>query len=236
MTFQAETFTIGTAIERIIGSTHYGQDVILQNLEPARDPNELSRDGYLYLVGQTFDLLGSGTAIFNIATPASGMQIEFYGIVSTAEPVLAELIEGGSPTTGGTVASYNINRQEADDAQTVFTQATAYTGGSVVSAELITGSKQGGGGATSLAKIHTLKPSANYGMRFTNQANQETSCFVQLGFSEKFNGQNTVTIGDENGNGFTLEGGQFVQMPLDEGISLYAVSEDEARIVIVRQN
>ena len=236
MSLVTETFTIGTAIERIVPGLHYSQDVVIQNLEPVRDSNDLSRDGYLYLVASEFDVPAGGTAIFNIDTPASGIQIEFYEIVSSDEVILASLIEDGTPTTGGTVASYNINRQEADDAETVFTEATAYTGGTVISQELITASKQGSGGMMSLSKIHTLKPSTSYGMQFVSQGNQASQCFVQIGFAEKFNGQNEVTVGDENGNGFTLKGGAFVQMRVDEGQSLYAVAEDTADIVIVRQN
>lgn len=236
MSLVTETFTIGTAIERIVPGLHYSQDVIVQNLEPLRDSNDLSRDGYLYLVGSEFTVPANGTAIFNIATPASGLQIEFYEIVSSDEVILASLIENGTPTTGGTVASYNINRQEADDAEAVFTQATAYTGGTVVSQELVTASKQGAGGMMSLSKIHTLKPSTSYGMRFVSQGNQASQCFVQIGFAEKFNGQNDVTVGDENGKGFTLKGGQMIQLRTDKAQSVYAVSEESAEIVVVRQN
>lgn len=236
MSLFAEAFTVGTAVERIVPGLHYSQDLIIQNQEPASDSNQLARDGYLYLVGSRFTLAGSGTAIFNIATPEGGMQIEFYEIVSTEQPVFAELLEGGTPTTGGTVESYNINRQEADDAATVFTQATAYAGGTAVSSELINASKQGAGGMMSLSKIHTLQESADYGMRFTNLSNQETECFVQIGFSEKFDGQNDVRIGDETGQGFILHGGERVQFRGDEGQSIYAQANDSAEIVVVRQN
>lgn len=236
MAVTTEVYTIGTAIAKVVTDSSDSQDVILQNLEPEPNGDDLSRAGYLYLVQSPFTLTTAGTALFNIATPPGGLQIEFYEIVSSAETVKAELIEGGTPTTGATVVSYNINRTMPDDAATVFTQASAITGGSVVSAELITGSKQGGGGGAQIAKIHTLRGSEDYGMRFINQTNQETSCFVQIGFSEKFNGQNAIWVGDGVNDGVRLGGGQRVQMRLQAGQTLWAVSEEEAELAVLRQD
>ena len=233
----SEVFTIGTAIAKVVTDSGDSQDVILQNLEPAEDPDDLARAGYLYLVGQKFTLPASGTAIFNMATPAGGLQLEFYEIVSTSEIVFAELIEGGTvTTTGGAIASYNINRDAADDAQTEFKAATAVTGGSVVSAELITASKQGGGSADKFTKIHTLRGGEDYAMRFTNQTNQETVCFLQLGFSEKFNGENAVWVGDGVNDGIRLGGGERLQMRLQQGQTLWAVSPQEAQLAVMRQD
>lgn len=236
MAVTTEVYTVGTAIAKVVTDSADSQDVILQNLEPEPNADDLSRAGYLYLVQSQFTLTTAGTALFNIATPAGGMQIEFYEIVSSAEVVKAELIEGGTPTTGATVVSYNINRNMPDDSATVFTQASAISGGSVVSAELVTGSKQGGGGGMQVAKIHTLKGSANYGMRFINQTNQETSCFVQIAFSENFNGQNAVWVGDGVNDGVRLGGGERVQMRLQAGQTLWAVSEEEAELAVLRQD
>lgn len=236
MAITTEVVTVGTAIAKVVTDSGDSQDVILQNLEPAATPNDLSRAGYLYLVQSQFTLTTAGTALFNIATPAGGMQIEFYEIVSSAEVVKAELIEGGTPTTGGTVLSYNINRNEADDAATVFTQASAISGGSVVSAELVSGSKQGGGGGISVAKIHTLRGSENYGMRFVNQTNQETSVFVQIAFSEKFNGQNAIWVGDGVNDGIRIGGGEQLKMRLQQKQTLWAVSEEQAQLAVMRQD
>lgn len=236
MAVTTEVYTIGTAIAKVVTDSADSQDVILQNLEPEPNADDLSRDGYLYLVQSQFTLAGSGTALFNMATPAGGMQIEFYEIVASAETVRAELVEGGTPTTGATVVSYNINRNKPDDAVTVFTSASAISGGSVVSAELVTGSKQGGGGGASVAKIHTLRGSEDYGMRFINQTNQETICFVQIAFSEKFNGQNAIWVGDGVNDGIRLGGGQKLQMRLQAGQTLWAVSEEEARLAVLRQD
>ena len=236
MAVTSNVFSVGTAGVKVVTDSGDSQDVILQNLEPAANSDDLARAGYLYLVQSKFDLGGSAVSYFNMATPAGGAQIEFYEIASTAEPVYAELIEGGTPTTTSTVVSYNINRTEADDAATVLTAASAYAGGSVVSAELITGSKQGGGGGGTFAKIHTLKPSANYGFRFTNLTNQSTTCFVQVAFSEKFNGQNGVWIGEGLNDGAFLGGGAQLQMRLQAGQTLWAISEESAQLAVLRQD
>jgi len=236
MAITTQVYTVGTAISKVVTDSGDSQDVILQNLEPAANADDLSRAGYLYLVQSKFTLAASGTALFNMATPVGGTQLEFYEIVSTAEPVFAELVEGGTPTTGGTVPSYNINRNEADDAATVFTQATVLTGGTVVSAELVTGSKQGGGASGTFSKIHTLQGSSDYGMRFVNQSNQETDVFVQIAFSEKFNGQNAVWVGEGVNDGIRLGGGESMTMRLQQKQTLWAVSEEQAELAVLRQD
>jgi hypothetical protein len=232
-----QVFSIGTAGTKIVTDSGDMQDVIIQNIEPEANADDLAREGYLYLVGQKFTVGASGTVIFNMATPPGGLQLEFYEIVSTAEAVLAELIEGGTvTTTGNAIPSYNINRTEPDDAATVFKAATAVTDGSVVSTELITGSKQGGGGATAFSKIHTLNGGEDYAMRFTNQTNQQTICFLQLGFSEKFNGQSEVWVGEGLNDGVRLRGGDRIQMRLQQGQTLWAISPESAQLAVLRQD
>jgi hypothetical protein len=233
----AESFTVGTAIQRVVPGVHYSQDVVIQNLEPLASPESYARAGYLYIVAQQFTLPTAGTALFSVEVGASGLQIEGYEIVTTEQTVFAELVEGATvTTTGAAIPSYNLNRNEADDATSVFKAASAVTGGSAISSELVTGSKIGGGGAMIVSKIHTLEASTQYAMRFVNQTQQGTDCYLQIIFSEKFNGQNNVTIGDESGVGFTLKGGERIQWRTDEGQSVYAVSEEEVEIMVVRQN
>lgn len=229
-------YSVGTAIAQVVADSGDAQEVLLQNLAPVSEADDFARNGYLYLIQSKFTLAASGTALFNMATPPNGMQIQFYEIVSTAEPFFAELIEGGTPTTGATVVSYNINREFADDAQTVFTQASAISGGSVISAELITGSKQGGGGGMTTSKTHTLRGSEDYGIRFVNQTNQETVAFVQIAFAEKFNGQNDIWVGDAIGTGVRVRGGDTVHMSLIQGQKLFAVSAEDNELMVTRQD
>jgi hypothetical protein len=237
MGVSSNVYTVGTATVQVVGDSADAQDITFTNLEPEASANSLSRAGYLYLVFQKFTLAASGTAIFNIATPATGLQFEFYEIVSTAETVYAELIEGGTVTTTGTaIPAFNINRTEADDAATVFQPASAVTGGTAVSAELVSASKQGGGNEIAFSKIHTLRPSEDYAMRFTNQTNQETDVFVQIGFSEKFNGQNSVWLGNGVGTGARLSGGEKLQMRLLQGQTVWATAEEEAKLGVLRQD
>lgn len=237
MAVTTQVFSIGTAGTKIVTDSGDMQDVIIQNLEPEANAEDLARAGYLYLVGQKFTLGANGTALFNMATPPDGLQLEFYEIVTSAELVFAELIEGGTvTTTGNAIPSYNINRNEPDDAATVFKAATAVTGGSVISSELITGSKQGGGGSRQFAKIHTLVGNDDYAMRFVNQTNQETVCFLQLGFSEKFNGQSAVWVGEGLNDGVRLRGGDRIQMRLQQGQTLWAISPESAQLAVLRQD
>jgi hypothetical protein len=229
-------YTVGTALAQVVADSADHQEVWLQNLAPDDKTEAFARAGYLYLVASSFTLAASGTALFNIATAPDGMQIQFYELVSTDQPVLAELVEGATPTTGATVVSYNINREFPDDATTVFTQASALTGGSVISSELMTASKQGGGSMMATTKTHTLRGSEDYGIRFLNQANQETQIFVQIAFAEKFNGQNEVWVGDAVGTGVRIRGGETIHMSLIQGQKLFAVSEQDNDLMVTRQD
>jgi hypothetical protein len=213
------------------------QHVVLQNMEPSSDPDDYARAGYLYVIGRKFTLGASGTALFSIEVGAEGLQIEGYEIVTSAETVFAELVEGATiTTTGGAIPSYNLNRTVADDSTSVFKAASALTGGSAISSELITGSKQGGGGGMVASKIHTLPASTQYGMRFVNQTNQETVMFLQLIFSEKFNGQNDVLLGTDSGSGYRLRGGQAVALPMIQGQVLSASAEEAAVLGVLKQD
>jgi len=237
MSLVTESFTIGTAIERIVPGLHYSQDVIVQNLEPENSSAEYAKDGYLYTISQRTTVASPGTAIFELVTGPEGLQIDSYQIVSNISSIEGQLIEDATVTTSGSaVSAYNLNRNESDTTAATFTPGTAVTGGTTVAREYITADKHAAAGDMTSGKIFTLKPSTTYALTFTNLGNQTTQLFFQMLFSEKYNGQNRVTVGDENGNGFTLRGGAFVQMRVDEGQSLYAVAENSADIVIVRQN
>ena len=231
------TVAVGTASVPVVSMSADAQHVVLQNLEPASDADEYARAGYLYIVGGTVDIAGTATALFNVATGAAGIQIEGYELVSTAEPVFAELIEGATvTTTGGAIPSYNLNRNEADDATTVFTAASTVAGGSAISTELITASKQGGGGGMVVSKIHTLQPSSDYAFRFSNISNQITTFFFQVIFSEKFNGQNDVWLGGADGAAFRLRGGESVALPMIQGQTLSAEAEESALVGVLKQD
>lgn len=237
MSVSGYTVTLGTATTSIVSPSADAQHVVLQNLEPSSDSDEYARAGYLYIIGGTVPMLGTAVALFGVATPPEGMQIEGYELVSTAEPIYAELVEGATvTTTGAAIPSYNLNRTEADDAATVFKTATTVAGGSAVSTELITASKQGGGGGMIISKIHTLKPSTDYAFRFTNLTNQSTTLFFQVIFSEKFNGQNHIWVGGSANAGFRLRGGEAVHLPMVAGQAVAAVAGETATLGVLKQD
>lgn len=237
MSVSGYTVSLGTASVPIVGMSADAQHVVIQNLEPSSEADEYARNGYLYIVGGTVTVGASGTALFNVATGAAGLQIEGYELVSAAEPIYAELVEGATvTTTGAAIPSYNLNRTEADDATAVFTAASTVTGGSAISSELITASKQGGGGGMIVSKIHTLRASSNYAFRFKNLTNQETVFFFQVIFSEKFNGQNDVWLGGEGEASFRLRGGEHVYLPMIQGQTLSAEAGESALVGVLKQD
>lgn len=231
------SLTVGTAVVPVVGMSNDGQIAVIQNQEPHSDPDAYARAGYLYLAGGTVTLAGGGTALFNLATGSAGLQIEGYELVSTAEVVYAELIEGATvTTTGAAVPSYNLNRTYPDNADAVLTAASTVTGGSAISTELVTASKQGGGGGMIVSKIHTLEASSDYAFRFTNLTQQETVFFFQVIFSEKFNGQNDIWLGGSAGNGLRLRGGDILTLPMIQGQTLSAVAEEDSKLGVLRQD
>lgn len=237
MSVTGYTINLGTATTSIVSPSADSQHIVLQNLEPISDADEYARSGYLYLVGGTVTIAGTAKALYSVATGARGMQIESYELVSSSEPIYAELIEGGTvTTTGAAIPSYNLNRDFADDATTIFKKATTVTGGSAVSTELVTGSKQGGGGGITIAKIHTLRSSTDYAFRFTNISNQSTTFFFQVIFSEKFNGQNSIWVGGDAESAFRLRGGESVSVPLIAGQPISAVAGEEAVLGVLKQD
>lgn len=237
MSVTGYTVALGTATTSVVAPSADAQHIVLQNLEPASDPDEYARQGSLYVVGGTVTLLGTAVALYSVETGAKGMQIEGYELVSSAEPIYAELVEGATvTTTGAAIPSYNLNRDFADDAATVFKQATTVSGGSAVSSELITGSKQGGGGGMVVSKIHTLTASSDYAFRFTNLSNQTTVLFFQVIFSEKFNGQNDIWVGGGVDSGFRLRGGESVSVPMIAGQAVSAVAQESAELGVLKQD
>ena len=229
--------SVGTASVPVVGMSADAQHVVIQNQEPASTPDGYARAGYLYIAGGTVTIASGGTALFNLATGAAGLQIEGYELVSTNGDVYAELVEGATvTTTGAAVPSYNLNRTEADDADAVLTAASTVTGGSAISSELITASKQGGGGGMIIAKIHTLEASSDYAFRFKNIGNQSTVFFFQVIFSEKFNGQNDAWLGGAEGSSFRLRGGESVYLPMGQGQTLSAEALDSATVGVLKQD
>jgi len=231
------TVSVGTASVPVVAMSADSQHVVLQNLEPVSDPDAYARAGYLYIAGGTVTIASGGTALFNLATGAAGLQIEGYELVSTNGDVYAELVEGATvTTTGAAIPSYNLNRTEADDADAVLNAASTVTGGSAISTELITASKQGGGGGMIISKIHTLEASSNYAFRFTNIGNQSTVFFFQVIFSEKFNGQNDIWLGGTANAGYRLRGGDSVYLPMGQGQTLSAVAEESVELGVLKQD
>jgi len=236
MPVESKTVSVNSTPATIVDMSVDGQTALIQNLEPALNANAMSRAGRIFLIEQKFDVANGATALFSIATGASGLQIQFYEIVSTESTIFAELVEGATvTTTGDEILGYNLNRNETDNYDSVFKAASAVTGGVTISAELVTATNQAGG-QMQLDKIHTLRPNSNYGMKLANVGGKNTTVFLQIAFSEKYNGQTEVTLGDTVGDGYTLKGGEAVKMEFVQSQSLSAVSGGTVEVGILRQD
>lgn len=218
----------------IVAADFDSQKVWIQNVEPESATDEYARAGFLYQVSQTFNVASTGTVSFNIATGANGLQIEFYDIVSDTEKVTASLIEGATVTTSGAaIPAYNLNRNIPGTATATLSSASTVTGGTVIAQEFITADKHAAGGGESSSKIYTLKPNSDYVMKFVNGGNQTTGVFLQLGFSEKYNGYNQVWLGSTAGSAVTLRGHEMIQLDIRGGESITAVSDGGTNTVVV---
>lgn len=229
-------YSVGTATQTVVAPTNDFVTYVLKNLEPSIANKEYSRQGYTYNIHSTFTVARSTSVSFTVLTGSTGLQIQFYEIISSASDVKAELIEGATVTVGtATVPSYNINRNYADDAEAVFNNVVSFTGGTAVVAEYITASKAGGGGMAT-EKIITLKPNTRYVFRFTEQTGSaDPVVFFEMGFTEKYNGYNAIWLGTVN-NSFELRAGEEIKFNLLPLETINATSLiDSNKLAVMRQ-
>lgn len=227
-------YSIGTATTTVVAPTHDYAEYVLKNLQP-NTPEELARDGQIYLIGQQFSISSGGTVAFSMVTGNTGSQFDFYQIVTETSSVIASLIEGATIVTNGNpIPAYNLNRNKSDTHKAVLRQATSVTGGTVISSEFVTASVHGGGDMAS-NKIHTLKPSTQYAMRFVNQGNQATNVFFQLGFSEQYNGYNEIWLGVAD-QSFVIRPNESLHMTLNPNATINATAlTDFCQLAVLRQ-
>lgn len=227
-------YLVGTATQTVVAPTHDVATYVLKNLQPL-SVFDYSRDGYIYLLNQLFTIPANTSALFSFEAGPTGAQIDFYDFAVTSENVYAELIEGATVTvTGSAIPAYNLNRNKSDAHNAVLKAASAITGGTTISSELITASK-GVGGIVTSGKIHTLEPNTQYGFRFTNQGNVVTSVHFQMGFSEQYNGYNEIWLGTQD-NSFVLRGEEEIQFTLLPNETINATAKmNSCRLAVMRQ-
>ena len=230
-------FTIGTALTQVVADSADSQEVWLQNLSPKPDLDRQAKEGYAYLLQREFTVSSPGTAIFQVETGATGLQINSYEIISTSDNIKAELVEGPTiGTTGAAIPAYNLNREFSDAHDVVFTAGTSITGGTVIAAEYVTADKHAASGGRVSGRIYTLAPSTTYGFKFINEGNQTTTVFFQMAFVELFNGNTDVWVGDSIGTGVRVRGGDTVHMTLLQGQKLFATSPTDNDLMVTRQD
>ena len=227
-------YSVGTAAITVVGPTSDVATYVLKNLQPM-SVFDYSRDGYIYLVNQLFTIPANSSVRFSFEAGSTGAQIDFYDFAVGSENVYAELIENATITvTGSSIPVYNLNRNKPDAHTSVLKAATAITGGTTISSELVTASK-GVGGVVTSGKIHTLKPNTQYGFRFTNQGSQSTEIHFQMGFSEQYNGYNEVWLGTRD-NSFVLRGEEEIKFTLLPNETINASAKmNSCRLAVIRQ-
>lgn len=229
-------YLVGTATQTVVAPTHDFATYKLKNIEPIVANQQYSRLGRVYNLHSTFTVARGTSVSFTVLTGPTGMQIQFYQIISSSSNVRADLIEGATVTLSETsVPSYNINRNFPDNAQSVFNGVTSFTGGTVVVAEYITAAKDGGGGMAT-EKIITLEPSTRYVFRFTELTNNEDpQVFFEMGFAEKYNGYNDIWLETVN-DSYVLRPGEEIEMSLlpYETINATAIL-DSSKLAVIRQ-
>ena len=234
MTISYQIFEVGNTPVTLIAPENDSQKVWIQNLEPLSDTDEYARAGFIYQVAQKFSVASGGTTNLNMATGSSGIQIEYYEIVSDTSNVTATLIEGATVTTSGAaVPAFNLNRNIAGTPTATLSSASTVTGGTVIATEFTTADKHAAGGGMGSQKIFTLLPDSDYAFRFVNEGNQTTNVFLQLGFSEKYNGLNQVWLGSSAGSAVTLRGSEMIQLDIRGGEEITAVSSGGTNTVVV---
>lgn len=234
MSLTQKVYSVGTSPVTVVAPTNDFVKYVLKNIQPSSIP-EYARDGYIYLVNAQFTLTALASVNFSMLTGPTGAQFDFYSMVTDTSAVYAELIEGATiVTTGSPISAYNLNRNYADNHQSVLKAATSITGGTTVSTEFLPASNQSAGQMSS-TKIHTLEPNTEYGFRFTNQGAQTTGVHFQLGFSEHFNGYNNIWIGTVN-DSMVIRPGEELIMELPPLATINATSlMNSNKLAVMRQ-
>ena len=229
-------YSVGTATQTVVAPTHDQATYLLKNIEPKIMGQDYARMGRVYNLHSTFTVARSTSVSFTVLTGPTGLQIQFYQIISSSSNVRADLIEGATVTPSATsISTYNINRNFPDDAQAVFNGVTSFTGGTAVIAEYITAAKDGGGGMAT-EKIITLEPDTRYVFRFTElSGNEDPSVFFEMGFAEKYNGYNDIWLETVN-DSYVLRADEEIQMTLlpYETINATAII-DSSKLAVLRQ-
>ena len=229
-------YSVGTAAQTVVEPTHDQATYLLKNIEPQIMGQDYARMGRVYNLHSTFTVNRNTSVSFTVLTGPTGLQIQFYQIISSSSDVRADLIEGATVTPSATsISTYNINRNFPDNAQAVFNGVTSFTGGTVVVAEYITAAKDGGGGMAT-EKIITLEPNTRYVFRFTElSGNEDPSVFFEMGFAEKYNGYNDIWLETVN-DSYVLRAGEEIQMTLlpYETINATAIL-DTSKLAVLRQ-
>lgn len=201
----------------IAGPSQQPLSVLIRNNQPVASAEGYSRRGYTFAIATSFNVPASGTASYALTTGVHGAQFQYYSIITETSSVDAFLIEGATVgTAAGTLPSYNLDRTASRTATSVLGSATSVTGGTTVSAEFLTTTKQAGEAFSSF-KILTLAGSSRYAMQFVNQANQTTKVHFQLGWAEQYDGGHDVYLGGAVGSALRLPPEntyQFTLLPL----------------------
>ncbi len=212
MTLLQKVYSIGTTAQTVVAPTNDFAKYVLKNLQP-KGVDEMARDGYIYALFAKRDLAAGAVENLSFMTGSTGAQLDYYQLVSEHASVYSTIIEGPTVTvTGDAIPVRNINRNYSDTPQAVIKAATSVTGGTIVQSEFVTASNQGGG-AISSQKIVTLKPNTQYVLQATNVGNQTTTWYSQIGFSEHYNGYNTIWLETIN-DSFALRPGDEIMMDL----------------------
>ena len=235
MSLSTNTYTVGAAATVIAAGHNMPQRVTVTNMQPSQDIGEMSRAGYVFLAQDQFSIVNNGTAHLQITTGDYGAQFEFYEIVAAGSRVSAQLLEGATFGSATAVTAYNLNRQSSNTPDATLSAATAVTGGTVISAELVPASNQAGG-AQFFSKIHTLEANTSYVMRFIDDGGNGAECFLQIGFSEQYNGGHDIHLNSPVGSAFVLRGGERIDAVLYPDEYLEAATEgQECLVAVMRQ-
>lgn len=217
----------------IAGPSNQPLSVLIRNNQPVASAEGYSRRGYTFAIATSFNVPASGTAQFAFTTGTHGAQFQYYSIISESTSVDVFLVEGATVgTAAGTIPIYNLDRTSARTATSVLGSATSVSGGTIVSAEYLTTTKQAGETFSSF-KILTLAGSAVYAMQFVNQQNQTNKVHFQLGWAEQFNGGHDVYLGGAVGSALRLPPENTYQFTLLPLTTLTATSSQPCNVGVL---
>jgi len=177
--------TVINGVQYIAGKS--GVDSITNTLQTIDYAHHEVHGGSSFYYKDWYALLKNGTKEFLLVTPDTAEYAHFsYSIESVTSTVVAEIFEGATTSSDGTLEpARNRNRNVADDNTTLlYEDPTLLTDGTEIKGQILGAGRNSAGGLSRDDQEIVLKRNTKYLIRITEQNIDATSINIDLNWYE----------------------------------------------------